>query len=180
MSALDPIESGMTPGARSRTTPGAEPGAVCWYVRAAGDEDVPAVVSAVTALLLEIGGTPPAAVAMNATARSLLADGDAGVLLVAEAGDTLVGMLGASWQTAIHVPGRYALIQDLWVHPSWRSRRIGADLLAALIDLAAGRQIMRIEVGLPQTTFAALGATELFYRNNGFTALGPRMRRLLV
>jgi GNAT superfamily N-acetyltransferase len=180
MSELAPIESGMTTGAESRTGPDAEPGAVCWYVRAAGDEDVPAVVSAVTALLLELGGTPPAAEAMGATARSLLADGDAGVLLVAEAGDTLVGMLGASWQTAIHVPGRYALIQDLWVHPSWRSRKIGADLLAALVDLAAGRQIMRVEVGLPQQGFATLGATEAFYRSNGFAALGPRMRRLLV
>jgi len=180
MSELAPIESGTTPEPESGAKPGAEPGEVCWYVRAAGDEDVPAVVAAVSALLVELGGTPPAAEAMSTTARSLLADGDAGVLLVAEAGAALVGLLGASWQTAIHVPGRYALIQDLWVDPSWRSRTIGADLLATLIDLAAGRQIMRIEVGLPQKTFAALGATQAFYRNNGFTALGPRMRRLLV
>jgi GNAT superfamily N-acetyltransferase len=180
MSELAPIESGSTPTGASRATPDAEPGAVCWYVRAAGDEDVRGVVAAVSALLLEIGGKPPAAEAMTATARSLLADGDAGVLLVAEAGDTLVGVLGASWQTAIHVPGRYALIQDLWVHPAWRSRAIGADLLGALIDLAAGRQIMRIEVGLPQQSFAALDATESFYRSNGFTPLGSRMRRLLV
>ena len=31
-------------------------------------------------------------------------------------------MLAASWQRAIHVPGRYATIQDLWVTPAWRSR----------------------------------------------------------
>jgi GNAT superfamily N-acetyltransferase len=175
-----PIESGTTPARGSRATPDIEPGALCWYVRAAGDEDVPAVVAAVSALLLEIGGKPPAAEAMSATTRTLLADGDAGVLLVAEAGDELVGVIGASWQTAIHVPGRYALIQDLWVHPAWRNRAIGADLLAALIDLAAGRQIRRIEVGLPQQDFAALDATESFYRANGFTPLGARMRRLLV
>jgi GNAT superfamily N-acetyltransferase len=172
MNEIAPIEP--------RATPIAEPGTVCWYVRAAGDEDVPAVVAAVCALLLEIGGTPPAATAMHATARTLLADGDVGVLLVAEAGDTLVGVLGASWQTAIHVPGRYALIQDLWVDPAWRSRAIGADLLAALLDIAAGRQIMRVEVCLPQEGFAALEATQAFYRNNGFTPLGPRMRRLLA
>ncbi len=180
MSELAPIESGTAPDADPRKTPGAQPGEVCWYVRAAGDEDLPAVVAAVSALLLEIGGTPPTAGAMSAAARSLLADGELGVLLVAEAGAELVGVLGSSWQTAIHVPGRYALIQDLWVHPAWRSRAIGADLLAALVDLAAGRQIMRIEVGLPQPSFATLGATEAFYANNGFTALGPRMRRLLV
>ncbi len=37
----------------------------------------------------------------------------------------------------------------------------------------------RIEVGLPRETFAAIGATEAFYRVNGFEHLGPRMRRLL-
>ncbi|MGO9320845.1 MAG: GNAT family N-acetyltransferase [Solirubrobacteraceae bacterium] len=160
-------------------TPGAEPGAVCWYVRAASEEDVPAVAAAVTELLLELGGNPPAEPAMHATARSLLGDGDAGVLLVAEAGGALVGVLAASWQTAIHVPGRYALIQDLWVHRAWRSRAIGAELLAALSELAGGRQIARIEVGLPRESFAGLGATEAFYRANGFTPLGPRMRLLL-
>jgi len=163
----------------SDATPGAEPGAVCWYVRVACEEDLPAVAAAVTELLLELGATPPAPQAMQATARSLLSDVDAGVLLVAEAESIVVGVLGASWQTAIHVPGRYALIQDLWVHPAWRSRTIGADLLATLSDLAGGRQIARIEVGLPHESFDGLGATATFYRANGFTPLGQRMRRLI-
>ena len=37
----------------------------------------------------------------------------------------------------------------------------------------------RLEVGLPQESFTHLAATERFYRENGFTPLGPRMRRLL-
>jgi branched-chain amino acid aminotransferase len=171
MSEIAPIESG--------TPPRAEPRATCWYVRAACDEDVPAVAAAIAELLLELGGTPPDARGMQATARSLLSDGDAGVLLVADAEGALVGVLAASWQTAIHVAGRYALIQDLWVHPSWRSRAIGRDLVAALCELASGRQIARIEVGLPREGFAGIAATEAFYRTHGFTPLGPRMRRLL-
>ena len=38
-----------------------------------------------------------------------------GALIVAEAGAEIVGVLSASWQRALHVPGRYATIQDLWV-----------------------------------------------------------------
>jgi GNAT superfamily N-acetyltransferase len=178
MKETAPIEPRPT-SIESDSTPGAEPGTVCWYVRAACEEDVPAIAAAMTELLLELGGTPPATSAMQAAARSLLGDGAAGVLLVAEAEGELVGVLGASWQLAIHVPGRYALIQDLWVAPSWRSQAIGADMLAALCDLAGGRQIARIEVGLPRESFAALGATAAFYRANGFTPLGSRMRRLL-
>jgi GNAT superfamily N-acetyltransferase len=154
--------------------------AVCWYVRAACDEDIPAIAAAIAELLVELGAKPPDLAAMRAAARAVMDDGDAGVLLVADAEGSLVGVLGASWQTAIHVPGRYALIQDLWVQRSWRSRRIGADLLAALCELASGRQIARIEVGLPRESFATLAATESFYRANGFAPLGSRMRRLLA
>ncbi len=88
-------------------------------------------------------------------------------------------MLAASWQHALHVPGRYGTVQDLWVDPAWRSRAIGRDLLEALFALAREQGIPRIEVGLPQDSFAAIEATRSFYLANGFAPLGPRMRWLL-
>ena len=100
-------------------------------------------------------------------------------MLVAESEGTLVGVLAVSWQVAIHVPGSYALIQDLWVQRAWRSRAIGGALLEALVGLARERGLDRIEVGLPRDGFAAIAATERFYRANGFVALGQRMRMTL-
>jgi GNAT superfamily N-acetyltransferase len=180
----------------------AAPPRLSWSVRPAAHEDVPAVVSAVGALLRELGGTPPPTGAMALAARTLLDDPRAGALLVAEASggeaddgaagpeadggaadaeDTraIVGVLGVSFQTAIHAAGQYALIQDLWVHPTWRRRAVGSDLLAALFELARELQIPRAEVGLPQERYPRLQATEAFYHGNGFTPLGPRMRRVL-
>jgi GNAT superfamily N-acetyltransferase len=175
-----PAGSGASaPVKSSAAIPARAPSMACWYVRVACEEDVAEVAAAVRELLLELGATPPAIRDMQATTHSLVSDGDVGVVLVAEAEGTLVGVLAASWQTAIHAAGRYALIQDLWVHPSWRGRAIGADLLAALSDLAGGRQISRIEVGLPSERFAGLSATAAFYRANGFAPLGARMRRLI-
>lgn len=150
--------------------------ATSWHVRTARGDDVPAVVAAVEELLLELGGKPAGTRALEEATRSLLADRDAGALLVAQANHAIIGVLGASWQTAIHAAGRYALIQELWVNPSWRSNEIGGDLLVALFALARERQITRVEVGLPQESFAGIVATEVFYRRNGFTPLGPRMR----
>jgi GNAT superfamily N-acetyltransferase len=147
-----------------------------WHVRCARADELPAVAEAVAALLRELGGKPAPASALEEAARTLLADRSAGVLLVAKSRRTIVGLLGASWQAAIHVPGRYGLIQELWVHPSWRGRTIGGDLLAALFELAHQQQISRVEVGLPQSHFAGIAATEGFYRDAGFTPLGPRMR----
>lgn len=148
-------------------------------VRAATVDDAPAVASAVEALLIELGGERPSATALEEGARRLAEDPSAGALLVAEDGGRVVGILAASWQYAIHVPGRYGTIQDLWVHPDWRSKALGHELVLALVRRAADAGVPRLEVGLPQESFAGLGATERFYRENDFTPLGPRMRRLL-
>jgi GNAT superfamily N-acetyltransferase len=150
-----------------------------WQVRAATHEDVAQVAVAVRELLMELGGTPPAPLATEAATRALLEDPDRGTVLVADANGVLVGVLAVSWQAGIHVPGVYALIQDLWVHSSWRGGKVGSALLTALFELARERQVARVEVGLPREHFPGIRATESFYRANGFTPLGPRMRWIL-
>ena len=150
-----------------------------WRVREAVLEDVPAVAAGVSELLVELSGGGPPTSELEAAARELIAEPRLGTLLIAEADGELVGVLAASWQHAIHVPGRYGTIQDLWVGPDWRSRAIGRDLVEAYADLARAQGAHRLEVGLPRETFAKIEATEAFYRANGFEHLGPRMRRKL-
>ncbi len=165
-------DPGPTQSEAPRTSP-------VWHVREATLEDVAAAARAVGELLDELGGRRPAADELEAEARALVSEPGLGALLVAEAGGEVVGVLAASYLRAMHVPGRYAVIQDLWVHPSWRSRTIGADLLVGIAELAREQGLVRIEVGLPQETFAGIRATEAFYLGNGFVSLGIRMRRLL-
>jgi GNAT superfamily N-acetyltransferase len=150
-----------------------------WRVRAANGGDIGAAVAAVEALLVELGGRRPSGPELEAEVRALLGDPELGVLLLAEAGGEVVGLLGASRQRAMHVPGPYLTIQDLWVDPAWRSRRIGAALIEAIAAVAREQGITRLEVGLPRETFEAIAATEAFYLGNGFELLGARMRRLL-
>jgi GNAT superfamily N-acetyltransferase len=151
-----------------------------WRVRTAGPADDGAVALAVRELLVELGGEPPALERMREAAGAVLGEDGAGAALLAEAGEEVIGVLAASWQVAIHAPGAYALIQDLWVHPRWRSQAVGAGLLDALFELAAARGFARVEVGLPRESFARFAATEAFYLANGFAPNGPRMRRALA
>jgi GNAT superfamily N-acetyltransferase len=148
-------------------------------IRAANEVDIPAISDAVEELLVELGGRRPARGEVEAEVRAIVEDPRAGLLLVAEADGKIAGVLGASWQRAIHVPGRYATIQDLWVDAEQRGNGLGAELVEALVRLAREQGVSRIEVGLPRESFAAIRATESFYLDNGFEHLGPRMRRLL-
>jgi GNAT superfamily N-acetyltransferase len=150
-----------------------------WRVRAAEARDVQAVAAAVSRLLVELVGAPPPRAAMEAATAELIDDDAAGAVLVAEVEGEIVGVLAASWQTAIHVPGRYASIQDLWVDEAWRNRAIGASLIATLCRLACERGVERLEVGLPREHFAGIAATTAFYQRQGFTTLGSRMRKIL-
>jgi GNAT superfamily N-acetyltransferase len=148
-------------------------------IRPASDGDVGAVAAAVERLLVELGGRRPPRAELEAEIQATLEDSGIGTLLVAAAGAEIVGVLSASWQRALHVPGRYATIQDLWVDPAWRSRRVGAALVEELVALCGEQGVARIEVGLPRESFEAIRATEAFYLGNGFEHLGPRLRRLI-
>jgi GNAT superfamily N-acetyltransferase len=156
-----------------------EPATTQATVREAGAGDVEGVAAAVASLLAELGGRMPSREEMEAEVQALLDDPQGGSLLIAEADGAIVGVLTASWQRAIHVPGVYATVQDLWVDEAWRSRGVGAELVEAIASQARTRGVSRLEVGLPRETFAAIASTESFYKRNGFEHLGPRMRRLL-
>ncbi len=151
-----------------------------WCLRRASAEDARAVAVAVHELLNELGSIdPPSTDELAQTAGEIVADRRIGTILLAEAGKLVIGVLAASWQMAMHVPGRYVLIQDLWVHPDWRSQSVGAELVAELCALAGRQGMVRVEVGLPRDDFAAIGETTGFYLRNGFSPLGQRMRRSL-
>ena len=150
-------------------------------MREATEGDVAAVAAAIDELLVELSGGGPERGELEAAITELVRDRGMGALLVADGGgeDGIVGVLAASWQHAVHVPGRYGTIQDLWVHPEWRSRAVGHELVEAYCEIARREGAKRIEVGLPREDFERIDATTAFYRANGFEHLGPRMRRKL-
>ncbi|HEX4437183.1 MAG TPA: GNAT family N-acetyltransferase [Solirubrobacteraceae bacterium] len=162
--------------ARSEEDSSGPPGS--WSLRSAKPADLPEVTRAICNLLTELAGSAPAPHEIEAAAAELLADPKKGCLMIADSADGMVGVLAASFQHAIHVPGCYCILQDLWTDPSWRSRGVGAGLVAALLSRLSELNIKRVEVGLPSARFDALQVTETFYRQNGFTLLGPRMRHL--
>lgn len=162
----------------AQASSGATP-AAAWLVRPALAADVPAAAAAVAELLAELGGEAPSAAALEEATGALVERPELGALLLADAGPGLVGLLAGSWQHAIHVPGLYGLIQDLWVDPARRGDGVGRALVEAFAGLAKERGAARLEVGLPKHSFKGIEATEGFYLGNGFVSLGTRMRKVL-
>lgn len=148
-------------------------------VRQAAVGDIAAAAAGVGALLEELGGEVPPASELEEATRALVERPELGTLLVAEAGGEVVGVLAASWVHAVHVPGHYGVIQDLWVRPDFRSRAVGRELVEGYAEIARAHGAARLEVGLPKESFERIEATERFYLGNEFASLGIRMRRKL-
>lgn len=153
-----------------------------WTVGIATPHDVRNVARGVARLLDELGAAPPSLEPMEEAARSVVHDPSVGSLLIATADDgSVVGLLGSSWRTAVHRCGRYAVIEELWVDPDWRSQAVGRSLVEALVDGVLPREgIDCVEVGLPRPAFATVEATTAFYRSCGFAPVGARMRRVIL
>ncbi|AZV78091.1 GNAT family N-acetyltransferase [Parasedimentitalea marina] len=102
--------------------------------------------------------------------------GDA-IGLLAQWGETPVGVMMLNPCAAIYAGGRFGEISELFVLPEWRSKGVAAELLKAATTLGAKMGWKRLEVGAPNQP--EWSRTLDFYCDNGFDEVGPRLRRLI-
>ena len=111
--------------------------------------------------------------ALSEAAGRLMADGLVWSFL-AETGDgRAVGVLTLNECAAIYAKGRFGEICELYVQPAHRSAKVGALLIDAAVAFGRARNWPALEVGAPDAP--RWGRTLDFYRDYGFTEVGPRL-----
>ncbi|MCY1128257.1 GNAT family N-acetyltransferase [Frigidibacter sp. RF13] len=148
-----------------------------FHVQIATAADAQLVGELVARLIEELsGGEKVDREAMTATALSLLAANSV-IGLVAMEGGQALGLLMLNECAAIYAGGRFGEITELYVMPERRSSGVAARLVTAAADLGRDRGWKRIEVGAPE--LPAWARTKAFYEREGFTEVGPRLKRML-
>lgn len=84
------------------------------------------------------------------------------------------GIVTVAESCSIYAKGRFGVIQELYVRPSFRSKFVGRELVNAVVDLARSKGWSRIEVGAPDRD--KWGRTVEFYKREGFVEVGPRLK----
>jgi GNAT superfamily N-acetyltransferase len=99
-----------------------------------------------------------------------------GRILVLREGSLLVGMVNVLFTISTALGGRVALLEDLIVHPAYRGRGAGSELLQAAIHLARSFGCRRITLLTDRTNESA----QRFYERQGFNLSEMVPMRLLL
>ncbi len=110
-----------------------------------------------------------------ARARSWIGDGLYQVLL-ARSAEEPVGFLALYQSYALYTEGVYGTIPELYVRPAYRSRGVGAALLAEARRLGRAKGWTRLEVTTPP--LPQFERSLLFYERQGFRISGGRKLKL--
>lgn len=151
-----------------------------WIVRSAIHTDQDQVLDAIRSLCAELRAKSD--VELPATAgdvfHRIVSNTIPGAVFVAETTDrNIIGCVTVSVQEVIFRGGPYALIQELWVHPPYRSRSVGAALVRSVYEFCIAHSLRRLEVCLPEPNFATFDKTHRFYEGVGFFDSGPYMAK---
>lgn len=139
--------------------------------------DAESVTLLVIALLEEIMAATGAAhfsldfAATVARCRDYLESGAYAVLLAREQDDP-VGFVALTETRSLYAGGTFGIIPEFYVRPEFRSRGLGAQLLAAAREHGKARGWVRLEVTTPP--LPQFERTLHFYQGNGFTIAGGR------
>jgi GNAT superfamily N-acetyltransferase len=98
------------------------------------------------------------------------------VFAALDAAGNVLGLMTLTEGFAIYANGRFGIIPEMFVRSDARSFGIGAALIATARGVGVERGWSRIEVTGPE---AGTERTIAFYRRNGFTAAGPKLKLAL-
>ena len=149
-------------------------------VREAVCGDASKVVDMVRRLVSELRNDPEAELSDRAdiVAAAIIEGKLNGQIFISEDEEgEAIGMASISVPSAVHMGGRYALIQELWVDPEYRGNKVGRALIEAVEEHCRLFCIGETEVCLPGESFAGYENTYAFYNKVGFLKTGLRMRK---
>jgi GNAT superfamily N-acetyltransferase len=100
------------------------------------------------------------------------------ILSVDENTKNIVGFISAIESNALYANGTFGVINELYIVPEFRSKKIGKKLIDFMIDVAKKRNWSRLELDTPEVEKSE--KTINFYKNQGFVPIGYRMKKNLI
>jgi GNAT superfamily N-acetyltransferase len=150
-------------------------------IRKANASDSEVVGIMVFELISELNAPKPPGATLNevlGTALELLNGDNVWAFLAESDSGEDAGVLTLNGCAAIYAGGHFGEVTELYVRPTFRSQTVGRQLLRAAIEFGKEQGWRRLEVCAPP--LPQWERTLSFYQQNGFTAVGPRLKLPLL
>ena len=100
------------------------------------------------------------------------------ILAIDDATNEIIGFICAIESNAIYARGNFGVVNELYIIPEFRSKKIGQKLINSLLETAKKRNWSRLELDTPEVEKSE--KTINFYKKEGFTVIGYRMKKNLI
>lgn len=145
-------------------------------IREATYKDQNTIKNLVDSLLKELENTvEETGIKYDELIDKILTTSDSSMILLAENsyGKT-IGMLTLFESFSIYAGGKFAIVNELYVTPEYRSAGIGKMFIGFIKKIAIEKKWRRIELTAPERKLWK--RTISFYEREGFIEIGPRLK----
>jgi GNAT superfamily N-acetyltransferase len=98
-----------------------------------------------------------------------------GKVIVAVVADEIIGFITYIVTNAIYAKGNLGVVNELYILPEFRSKKVGKKLLDYVVSIAKKEDWKRIELDTPRPDVSEKALN--FYINEGFVTSGFRMKK---
>lgn len=105
---------------------------------------------------------------------------DKGIIIVSIeiSSNTIVGFICAVESSALYARGNFGVLNELYIIPEFRSKKIGQKLVNFLVEIGKFKNWSRIELDTPEVEKSM--KTINFYKKVGFETIGFRMKKYII
>lgn len=100
------------------------------------------------------------------------------VIAVDNSSDEIVGLISFIESNALYARGDFGVINELYIVPEFRSKKIGQKLIDFLIAIGKSKNWTRLELDTPEIEKSE--KTINFYKKEGIVPIGYRMKKNLI
>ncbi|HEV3330747.1 MAG TPA: GNAT family N-acetyltransferase [Bryobacteraceae bacterium] len=133
-------------------------------IRPAAPDDIPRLSELLGLLFAQEADFTPDPQRQARGLSLVIANAEIGRVFCAAHSETVIGMVSILFTVSTAEGGRAAWLEDMIVHPEWRGRGVGQQLLAHAISQAQAAGCSRVTLLTDQTNEDAMR----FYRRAGF------------